>query len=302
MTDRSKEGLWAWRQSENNNRMLALQNGEMPTDGGPDTIKLAYFGGSCFRITTPIGLTLMIDPWRNPPWGGWDWYLYDFPRCEVDIGLSTHAHFDHDNLHSLHASTLLDRLVGRLEFADVVVTGVADKHVSDSTHGVYDWAGLTRKLTPMETVPPDNWRSFDNTIQVIETAGLRILHWGDNRPNPPESVWEALGKIDIALLPIDGSQHVLSYEQVVAVRERLQPRITVPHHYFVWNITHRASTLLPPDEWMSSEPNARFTETGEITLTTEQVKTEENLALCFGEKVAFDPSEELARKSGSAGA
>ena len=302
MTDRSREGLWAWKQSENNNRMIALQSGEIQPDEKPDVIKLAYFGGSCFRITTPSGMTLMVDPWRNPPWGGWDWYLYDFPRSEVDIGLSTHAHFDHDNLHALHASTLVDRLVGRFEFSDAVVTGIADKHVSDSTHGVYDWAGLTRKLTPMETVPPDNWRSFDNSILVIETAGLRILHWGDNRPNPPEAVWTALGLIDIALLPIDGSQHVLGYEHVATVRDRLKPHITVPHHYFVWNITHRASTLLPPNDWMETSENARFTDSGEIALTAEQVKSEDNLALCFGEKVAFDPSEQLAKKFGSAGA
>ena len=302
MKDRSKEGLWAWKQSENNNRMIALQSEEMQRERKPDVIKLAYFGGSCFRITTPSGMTLMVDPWRNPPWGGWDWYLYDFPRSEVDIGLSTHAHFDHDNLHALHASTLVDRLVGRFEFSDVVVTGFADKHVSDTTHSVYDWAGLTRKLTPMETVPPDNWRSFDNSILVIETAGLRLLHWGDNRPDPPESVWAALGRIDIALLPIDGSQHVLGYEHVAMVRDRLKPHITVPHHYFVWNITHPASTLLPPNDWMGTEANARFTDSGEIALTAVQVKSEDNLALCFGEKVAFDPSEELAKKSGSTGA
>lgn len=302
MTDRSKEGLWAWKQSENNNRMIALQNDKAQDGSEEESIKLAYFGGSCFRITTPSGLTLMIDPWRNPPWGGWDWYLYDFPRAEVDIGLSTHAHFDHDNLHALHASTLLDRLVGRFELADVTVSGYADKHVSDTSHNKYDWAGLTQKLTPMETKPPNNWRSYDNSILIIETAGLRILHWGDNRPNPPEEMWEKLGQVDIALMPIDASPHVLSYDQIAQIRERLAPRITVPHHYFVWNITHRASSLLPPDDWMARQPNARFTEAGEITLTKQRVKAENDLALCFGTNVAFDPTSELASKSDKAGA
>ena len=118
--------------------MIAAQNDENLGGPGENNIKLAYFGGSCFRLTTPAGLTLMIDPWRNPPWGSWDWYLYDFPLCEVDVGLSTHAHFDHDNLHSLHASVLLDRLIGRFEFADFKINGFADKHVSDSKHNKYD--------------------------------------------------------------------------------------------------------------------------------------------------------------------
>ena len=282
--------------------MIASQSQDFSGNPEEQSIKLAYFGGSCFRITAPSGLTVMIDPWRNPPWGTWDWYLYDFPQCVVDIGISTHAHFDHDNLHSLHASTLIDRLVGKFEFADIIVKGFADKHVSDSTHNKYDWAGLTQRLTQMETKPPNNWRSFDNSILVFEVAGLKILHWGDNRPNPPKKIWEAIGKVDIALLPIDGSEHVLSYEHISVIQAKLKPNITIPHHYFVWNITHRASCLLSPDEWMKKQSNRRFTEAGEITFSLEKVKTEKDLALCFGNKVAFSPSEELRKHNQDVGA
>jgi hypothetical protein len=44
---------------------------------------------------------------------------------------------------------------------------------------------------------------------VVETGGLRILDWGDNRHNPPDFVWDMLGDIDIVLLPIDTSRHVM---------------------------------------------------------------------------------------------
>lgn len=216
---RIDEGAWAWKQAENNNRMIGLQ--EAAAAVGPGSIELAYFGGPAFRITAPSGLTLMIDPWRNPPWGNWDWFLYDFPREVVDVALSTHAHFDHDGLHTVSANVILDRLVGRYSFADVTVTGIADKHVSDSSHNVHDWADKTRRLTPVRTDPPGNWRSFDNSLLVIETAGLRVLHWGDNRPDPPDAVWDRLGQVDIALLPIDGSEHVLSYAQAETVAARL---------------------------------------------------------------------------------
>ena len=91
MRDRRDEGLWTWRQKENNNKMIALQRrGPLPAG---EAVDLAYFGGSAFKTTSPAGLTLMIDPWRNPPWGNWDWYLYDFPSVEVDISISTHAHW-----------------------------------------------------------------------------------------------------------------------------------------------------------------------------------------------------------------
>jgi L-ascorbate metabolism protein UlaG (beta-lactamase superfamily) len=186
---------------------------------------------------------------------------------------------------------LLDRLIGRYEFADVAITGIADKHVSDTSHADVDWAGLTRKLTPMETLPPDNWRSFDTTLLLIETGGLRIRHWGDNRPDPPPEIWERLGHVDVALLPIDGSQHVLGYEQVEAIRERLRPKVIVPHHYFIWNVTHRASTLGPPNDWMAGQARRHWTTSGEVTLSEDWVAQHDGLALCFGEHVCFDPPD-----------
>lgn len=293
MKDRRDEGLWAWRQPENHNHMIELQEGG-PAASGP-SLELAYFGGSAFRITSPAGLTIMIDPWRNPPWGNWDWYLYDFPRESVDIGLSTHAHFDHDGLHALTANTILDRLVGTYEFADVRITGIADKHVSDSSHNVYDWADMTQRLTNVETRPPNNWRSFDNCLLLIETAGMRILHWGDNRPNPPESVWEKIGDIDIALLPIDGSYHVLSPSQIDDVIKRLDAKLIVPHHYYVWDVTTRGSTLLPPNDWVELRPDPIWATSGSVALEREFVTSQRHRAFCFGEHVAFEkPDAKLA--------
>ena len=298
MKDRRDEGLWGWKQKENNNRMIALQERALTLEN-EGTVELAYFGGSAFRITSPAGLTIMVDPWRNPPWGNWDWYLYDFPAEEVDIGISTHSHFDHDGLHVLRASTLLDRPVGTFVFADVRITGFADKHVSDSSHNVYDWAQKTRVLTDVETQPPNNWRSFDNCMIMLEVAGLRILHWGDNRPNPPEYVWDMVGNVDIALLPIDGSQHVLSYEQIEQVTRRLAAKVIVPHHYYVWNITTRGSTLLPPNQWVDAQPSSRWLTSGSITLTKADVEPYSAQALCFGEHVAFAKPDLKKDKTGA---
>jgi L-ascorbate metabolism protein UlaG (beta-lactamase superfamily) len=296
MKDRMDEGLWAWRQAENHNHMIELQKGKPPASADA-VVELAFFGGSAFRITSPAGLTMMIDPWRNPPWGTWNWYLYDFPKTRVDIALSTHAHFDHDGVHLLSADVILDRLIGTYEFADVKITGVADKHVSDSTHNMHDWAEMTRRLTPMKTNPPDNCRSFDNCILLIEVGGMRILHWGDNRPNPPQNVWDKIGEIDVALLPVDGSQHVLSDSQVDAVAERLKAHLIVPHHYGIWDVTTQGSTLLPPDKWVNGRKGSIWADSGSVRLTAEFVKQQQNRALCFGEHVAFE--KPIARGAGA---
>lgn len=286
MKNRRDEGLWAWRQTENNNRMITFQERDLRVEDS-GAIELSYFGASAFQITSPAGVTIMIDPWRNPPWGNWDWYHYDFPKVHVDIGISTHAHFDHDGLHFLNANTLLDRPVGTYEFADVKIVGIADKHVSDSSHNAYDWADKTRRLTNMETTPPNNCRSFDNSLVIVEVAGLRILHWGDNRPNPPDKVWDRLGEIDIALLPIDGSFHVLSPQQIADVAARIKAKVIVPHHYLIWDVITRASTLLPPDEWVNARVGSEWTKTGSVALTRADVASKTSQVLCFGEHVGF---------------
>ena len=56
----------------------------------------------------------------------------------MDIGISTHAHFDHDALNRLDAHVLLDRLIGMYKFGDMTVYGLADKHAVDSSCAIYD--------------------------------------------------------------------------------------------------------------------------------------------------------------------
>jgi L-ascorbate metabolism protein UlaG (beta-lactamase superfamily) len=298
MKDRRDEGLWAWRQPENHNHMIELQSGSGVTEAEP-AIELAYFGGSAFRITSPAGLTIMIDPWRNPPCGTRDWYLQEFPRVKVDVGMSTHAHFDHDALHALSAHTLLDRLIGTYEFADVRITGIADKHVSDSTHTMHDWAARTRRSTNIEIAPPNNWRSFDNCLLMVETAGMRILHWGDNRPDPPEKVWGRIGNIDVALLPVDGSFHVLSPAQIEAVIMRIDAKIVVPHHYYIEGVTTLGSTLLPPNQWVDSRSGSMWASSGSIKLERQFVRSQRNRIFCFGEQVALEKPDPKPASTGT---
>ncbi len=276
-------GLGAWRLSSNHNRMMDRQL-SAATDG---SVKLAYFGGSAFRITAPSGLTVMIDPWRNLPTGKWDWYFHDFPMTAVDIGVSTHAHFDHDALNRLDASVLLDRLIGRYEFADVAMTGIADKHAIDAAYAAYDFHHINAYFGGQKLTPPDNARSWDNCLIIVETGGLRILHWGDNRHNPGDHIWERLGRIDILLLPVDDSQHVLGNPMVAEVITRIAPRVVVPHHYYVWNVVQRQSTLLPVEKWIADQPAVRRLEQAEVSHQPDALPVKTTVDY-FGDHIAFD--------------
>ena len=289
MTDRSpnpEAGPVAWRSSSNHNRMMELA-GDMEPAAGAE-VEVAYFGSSAFRITSPKGLTVMIDPWRNHPLRHWDWYIADMPLTSVDVGVSTHAHFDHDGLNRLDAHVLLDRLIGTYSFLDVAITGIPDKHATASGFGSYDFKMVHRELNGIDVEPPGNPRSWDNCLIVVETGGLRILHWGDNRHDPPESVWRQLGRIDIALLPVDGSQHVMSHAMTAAIIERLAPKVVVPHHYYIWDVTQRASTLLPADAWVDAQSRARRLTGPAARYTAAGLAAHSTTIDFFGEHVAFD--------------
>ena len=246
-------GLSGWRMASNHNRMMELQRTSMKAGAG--AVKVDYFGSSAFKITSPSGITVMIDPWRNHPSRKWDWYFDDFPLTEVDIGISSHAHFDHDALHLLDAHVLLDRLIGTYTFGDLKITGIADKHATDSSAAVYDFKRIIKEFDNIDITPPNNPRSWDHCLLLIETGGLKILAWGDNRHNPPEEVWAAVSDIDIVLLPIDDSQHVISFPHAEEIIERLSPSIIIPHHYYIFDVTVRQSTLQPADGWLNTQEN-----------------------------------------------
>ena len=81
---------------ENDKQLIVLQReGGDPTKPGP--VKIEYYGHDAFKITSPLGVTVLFDPWRNDPTKFWgNWFFTDFPEIPVDITVSTHAHFDHD--------------------------------------------------------------------------------------------------------------------------------------------------------------------------------------------------------------
>lgn len=290
-----ERGLQAWRQMSNHNRMIEYQEGgaDEASAATAGDVEIAFFGSSAFRITTPMGLTLMVDPWRNFPNEKWDWYFRDFPQVAVDVGVSSHAHFDHDALHRLDAHVLLDRLIGRYEFADLRITGIAEKHETDSRFATWDYKRVIKEFDGIDIEPPNNPRSWDHCLLLIETGGLRILHWGDNRHNPPASVWERIGAVDILLLPVDQSRHVMGYQMGEAVIEQLRPKVVIPHHYYIFDVTQRQSTLMPADEWVRQQAH-EYLDGPTRVYSPASIADLDRVVHYFGEHVAFDTKAWLA--------
>jgi L-ascorbate metabolism protein UlaG (beta-lactamase superfamily) len=272
----------AWKQPGNNRHVLELQGkGELAAGN----VRLDYFGHCALRLTSPAGLSLLFDPWRNDPSGYWGvWFPKDFPRLVVDVALSTHTHFDHDALDKIDATMVLDRLIGTWSFADVTITAIADKHAC-SAPGWYKWTDAIREFG-QEPCPPDNPGHMDMVMYVVDTGGVRTLIWGDNRHDPPENVWRALGRIDVLTLPVDGSQHILSYEQANGIVERLKPRAVIPTHYLCHPTTITLSTLQPADEWVAGQRSRQVLTKGTLELAAAELARMDREFLYFKDNVA----------------
>ncbi len=273
--------LLSWESGKNNNRLIEFQNEEV-APGPDDKVGIAFYSNSAFKITSPRGLTIMVDPWRNDPSGAWGlWYRMDFPMTDVDIGMSTHAHFDHDALDRLDANMLLDRMAGTFQLADVKITAIADKHQCVAP-GTVTWTEAVKQFEGRDDpCPPTNFRHFDNSLYVIETGGLKLLMWGDNRPEPPQEVWDKIGQVDIVFLPVDGSKHILDYEQADAVVEKTGAKIAIPHHYLVPETTFFTSTLMPAEEWTKTHEHTML-ESASIELGLADVKGKSGHVMYFG--------------------
>jgi L-ascorbate metabolism protein UlaG (beta-lactamase superfamily) len=266
----------------NDNSLITIQK----TGGDParpGDVKIEFYGHDAFKITSPAGLTVLTDPWRNDSRGDYPkWFLTEFPAIRVDIVLSTHAHFDHDAVERPKGLMVLERLVGQFKLGDVEITGLADKHKCDPT------ADRKAESAPesfhAETCPPNNVIGFDNAIQKIETGGLRIAVWGDNRPVPDPSLDHDLRNVDVLILPVET---ILTRTEADAIVRKYDPKAVIPAHYFVKGLTTDVSGLDSAEGWVNErekvpDADVRRLDSAELTLNAAELKGSLHRVYYFG--------------------
>jgi L-ascorbate metabolism protein UlaG (beta-lactamase superfamily) len=263
--------LPAW----NDNSLITVQkNGGDPTRSG--AVKIEFYGHNAFKITSPAGLTVLTDPWRNDPTELYPkWFQNEFPALRVDIVLSTHAHFDHDAVERPKGLVVLERLVGQFKLGDIEVTGLADKHQCDRSS-----ADSVKK-----TCPPNNEIEFDNAIQIIETGGLRVAVWGDNRGMPDPSLDRYLKNVDVFVLPVES---ILTRAEVDAIVRKYDPKAVIPAHYFLNGLTTGVSDLESVDGWVNDQEkvhhdDVRRVDRADLTLNTAELKGSHHRVYYFGD-------------------
>jgi L-ascorbate metabolism protein UlaG (beta-lactamase superfamily) len=184
----------------------------IPVAAKADEVSITYAGHSTYYIDTPGGVTIATD------YNG----VYKLDRIP-DVVTMNRAHSTHYTLNPdpriktvLHgwgengqAAQIHERI------GDVLIRNVTTdirRYVYDDSNGEMVKDG--------------------NSIFIFEVAGLCIGHLGHLHHKLDESHFAAIGRLDIVMVPIDGT-YTMSLDGVSDITRRLRASVVLPMHRFM---------------------------------------------------------------------
>ena len=171
-----------------------------------DQMRLSYIGHSTFLIESPQLVRIATD-------------YNDYVRSPLlpDIATMNHAHSTHYTLSP-----------------DAGIKYVLHGWADDEKPARID---LQYKDVRVRNVPT-NIRSFDggterhgNSIFIFEVANLCVAHLGHLHHTLTQQQLNEIGRVDIVLVPVDGS-YTLDLDGMVEVLHALKAPLMIPMHYF----------------------------------------------------------------------
>lgn len=165
---------------------------------------ITYHGHATFKLKGKKG-SLVTDPFA-------DFVGFSLPRLTADIVTVSHQHEDHNAIDKVASSSRRERPFiidkpGEYEVGGVSVFGISTFH--DANGGV------------------ERGQNFVFTTLI---DGVRVCHLGDLGHDLTPDQIDAIGPVDVLLVPVGG---VFSLDPVGAVKaiRAIEPGIAIPMHY-----------------------------------------------------------------------
>ena len=164
-------------------------------------MEITWYGHSCFRLTERSMATVVCDPYDHKAIG------YDALKLKADIATVSHDAPGHNNLDAVKGYSHAITGPGEFEIGGVFITAV-------QTDGS---AGKKKDIAR-------------NTLYVFDYDGITVAHLGDLRQVPSQAEVEALGTVNVALVPVGGGNS-LNAAKAAEVISLLEPNLVIPMHY-----------------------------------------------------------------------
>jgi L-ascorbate metabolism protein UlaG (beta-lactamase superfamily) len=165
-------------------------------------MEITWYGLSCFRLTERGLATVVTDPFDHEVIG------FNALKVRGDIVTISHQAPGHSYESVVKSKTRVINGPGEYEIGGVFITAVQTngrKHSQDEPR---------------------------NTLYVFDYNGITVAHLGDLRKVPSQAQVEALGNVDVALVPVGGGGG-LNAAKAAEVVSLIEPGIVIPMHYKV---------------------------------------------------------------------
>ena len=169
-------------------------------------VRINYIGHSTFMIESPQHVRIATD-----------YNDYVRPMVIPDIVTMNHAHTTHYTLNpDPGIKFVLHGWADNEKPARIDMT-YGDVRVRNVPTNIRDWNGGTER--------------HGNSIFIFETANLCIAHLGHLHHTLTQQQLDEIGKIDVVLVPVDGS-YTLDLEGMMEVLTSLKAQLIIPMHFF----------------------------------------------------------------------
>jgi L-ascorbate metabolism protein UlaG (beta-lactamase superfamily) len=182
-------------------------------------MRLTYFGHSSFLLQAPDGTRVIFDPYRH---GSFDGAVRYAPIKEpADAVVASHTHDDHGATDTILGNPVVFIHPVSETVGGVRITGVQVAH---------DEAGGEKR--------------GKNTIIVADDGDIRVAHLGDLGHTLDPATVQAIGVVDVLLVPVGGF-FTIDHNEAAEVVDSLDPRIVIPMHYKTDEVDFPISAVEP---------------------------------------------------------
>ena len=164
-------------------------------------MEITWYGQSCFRLADRGMAAVVTDPYDSTIVG------YQTLKLKADIVTVSHDDQGHNYLKAVRSGYRLINTPGEYEIGGVFITAV-------QTNGRGDRAKKEKR----------------NLLYVFDYESVTIAHLGNLSRVPSQTEIEALGNVNVALVPV-GSGGSLNAAKAAEVVSLIEPGIIVPMHY-----------------------------------------------------------------------